>query len=420
MKPRNLIPLVFLSALILLAMATVVQAQELEEVPASYILEQIENGEDIYLENVRIVGELTLNSIELETAPITRTKYQIEFLGLEEELKIVESKIAITNSVFENDVDFSNTLFGKRLDFNGTAFSGNTDLRGTSFSDDAYFEFASFGGDAYLINASFSDDADFSGASFEGVVSFADASFSGEADFLGASFGGAAFFTDASFNGDAFFRFASFSGKASFADASFSGEASFADTSFNGDASFMDASFSGDVNFHSCDFKSMEVSWSSLKDSLVFDGPTYVKLIKNFGELEQFEDADDAYFQYRLESTVQKEWSLSKLGDVFMLFLCGYGVKPQLAIAWAVIIILLFTLIYWWGSGIKRLKDENEDNRVSLGDALYFSMVTFTTVGYGDWYPTDKYRKFVMIEGLLGWLLLALFLVTLANVMIRP
>ncbi|KAB3548030.1 MAG: two pore domain potassium channel family protein, partial [ANME-2 cluster archaeon] len=44
----------------------------------------------------------------------------------------------------------------------------------------------------------------------------------------------------------------------------------------------------------------------------------------------------------------------------------------------------------------------------------------FTTVGYGDWYPKDRYRMFVMIEGLLGWLTLALFLVTLANVMIRP
>ena len=68
-----------------------------------------------------------------------------------------------------------------------------------------------------------------------------------------------------------------------------------------------------------------------------------------------------------------------------------------------------------------RLKEGDEDDsRVSFWDAFYFSVVTFTTVGYGDWYPADRYRKFVMIEGLVGWLTLALFLVTLANVMIRP
>jgi hypothetical protein len=84
--------------------------------------------------------------------------------------------------------------------------------------------------------------------------------------------------------------------------------------------------------------------------------------------------------------------------------------------------ILIFTIIYWLGNGIRRLKESDEEGKedVSFCDAFYFSVVTFTTVGYGDWYPIDRYRKFVMIEGFVGWLTLALFLVTLANVMIRP
>jgi hypothetical protein len=65
--------------------------------------------------------------------------------------------------------------------------------------------------------------------------------------------------------------------------------------------------------------------------------------------------------------------------------------------------------------------------------ALYFSVNTFTTVGYGDWYPTAEriklprikwklpitYRGLAMTEGLIGWLLLALFLITLGRVWIR-
>ncbi len=139
--------------------------------------------------------------------------------------------------------------------------------------------------------------------------------------------------------------------------------------------------------------------------------------------MEQFNDADDTTYQYRRQSQANKEWSFSKLGDIFIWLSCGYGVKPWRTAAWAVAIVLIFTPFYFWRGGIKRLKENNEDEKqdMSLYDAFYFSMTTFTTLGYGDLYPADRYRMVaVMIEGLLGWLILALFLVTLANVMIRP
>lgn len=139
--------------------------------------------------------------------------------------------------------------------------------------------------------------------------------------------------------------------------------------------------------------------------------------------MEQFGDADDAYYQYRRLSQANKEQSLSKLGDIFMWRSCGYGVKPWRTAACAVVIILIFTPFYFWRGGIRRLEEGDGDDKqdISLYDAFYFSMTTFTTIGYGDLYPADRYRMAaVMIEGLLGWLTLALFLVTLANVMIRP
>lgn len=111
----------------------------------------------------------------------------------------------------------------------------------------------------------------------------------------------------------------------------------------------------------------------------------------------------------------------SKFKDIVAWLSCGYGVKPEYPLIWALFLIIVFTVVYWSGDGIRRLKEEGKDiKRVSFWDAFYFSMVTFTTVGYGDWYPKDRYRKFVMIEGVVGWLTLALFIVTLANVLIRP
>jgi uncharacterized protein YjbI with pentapeptide repeats len=365
----------FCLAIIVLLMATGVQAQKLREVNATEILKQIENGEDIFLENVRITGKLDLRNINLKNVSKARFAREIEYYGLEKELKIVESEIKIPNSFFEEDVDFSNTEIRKDIDFSGTSF-----LR----------------------------KSDFSGANFARGASFKDANFTGGASFNYANFAKTARFRDTNFAGDA-----------SFKDANFTGDAIFFPTEFD-KAYFRGTTFTN-VSLNETDYNQMNVEWSTLKDALIFDGPTYIKLIKNFREMEQFEDADAAYYQYRQLSQKNKEWSFPKLMDVVAGVSCGYGVKPGYPLIWGFILIIVFALVYKLGNGIKRLKlKENGDNRVSFWDAFYFSLVTFSTVGYGDWYPEDRYRKFVMIEGVLGWLLLALFIVTLANVMIRP
>ena len=413
MAPRNVIVWILYLGIVVLLMTTCVQAQERVEVPASKILEQIENGEDVYFENVRITGELNLSNIELETVPIARQRgltlktdpeseiivvqkpwhggRPIKLLGLEEVLKVVESEITIKDSIFENEVDFSNTLFIKPLYFYGTSFSGKTD---------------------------------FSRASFSGVV-FGDAIFSSESNFRYARFNGYTDFVYARFNDNTNFAYARFNDNTNFVYTIFSGNAFFDLAEFD-KVFFSDVEFSR-VSFSGFDFKFMEVSWSSLENALVFHGPTYIKLIKNFREMEQFEDADDAYYQYRRLSQANKKLSFSKLRDVVAWVTCGYGVEPGYAVAWAVAIILIFTPIYGWRGGIRRLKENDEvaEQDVSfwkaLGNAFYFSVVTFTTIGSGDLDPADRYRKAaVVIEGLFGWLILALFIVTLANVMIRP
>jgi len=454
MEPRNVILWILLPVLVVLAISTGVHAQELREVPASEILEKIQAGEDVNYTNVRVTGELDLSRIELETVSVERTWREIEYFGLKEESKLLESKITIKDSIFETDVNFQNTQFRECFNFQNTSFLGKTDFNVTIFGCDAYFEEvcfvgdahfedARFGGSAHFEDANFVGDANFRDANFVGDAYFEDARFGGGAHFKYASFGIGAYFWSANFGGDADFECASFGGDADFEYANFGGDTYFLDASFDGDADFGSVGFGGDaifnstefnkvsfaditfikVSFYEADFKSMKVEWVSLEDVLVFDGLTYIKLIKNFREMEQFKDADDAYYQYRRLSQANKEWSFSKLGDIFIWLSCGYGVKPWRTAAWAVAIILIFTPFYFWRGGIKRLKENNEDEKqdVSLYDAFYFSMTTFTTLGYGDLYPADRYRMVaVMIEGLVGWLILALFIVTLANVMIRP
>ena len=117
MKPKSVIVWILLLGIVVLFLSTSVQAKELTEVNATDILKQLENGEDISLENVRIIGAFNLTIIELKTVPVARAElWVIEYADLEgkskiveslkiERLKIVESEIAIIHSIFEHDVD---------------------------------------------------------------------------------------------------------------------------------------------------------------------------------------------------------------------------------------------------------------------------------------------------------------------------
>jgi hypothetical protein len=48
-----------------------------------------------------------------------------------------------------------------------------------------------------------------------------------------------------------------------------------------------------------------------------------------------------------------------------------------------------------------------------LYNLLYFSAVVFTTVGFGDITPTGASKGVMMLQGLSGQILIALFIVTL-------
>lgn len=158
---KRMIVWMFCLDIIVLLLSTGIQAQELTDVPASDILEQIRNGEDVTYENVRITGKLDLSKIKLETVPNARFVRYSNYVGLEKELKIVESNIIIKCSVFEEDVDFSNTEFRKNIDFQGTSFSGNSNFLGANFTGCVSFRCANFAGYADFGTANFADYAVF-------------------------------------------------------------------------------------------------------------------------------------------------------------------------------------------------------------------------------------------------------------------
>lgn len=113
---------------------------------------------------------------------------------------------------------------------------------------------------------------------------------------------------------------------------------------------------------------------------------------------------------------------ISKMVDLF----CGYGEQPIRVVAFSCFTILSFATVYFF-SGVNFAGDiRSFDLRLGFGqnlqtylDSVYFSIVTFTTLGYGDIIPYGLSRVFAAAEALMGSFTLALFVVVFVKKMTR-
>jgi uncharacterized protein YjbI with pentapeptide repeats len=95
-----------------------------------------------------------------------------------------------------------------------------------------------------------------------------------------------------------------------------------------------------------------------------------------------------------------------------MRMLCGYGEKPERVIISAAAVIFGLALAYFlWGTF----------SSSSFWDTLYYSVASFTALGYGQWapQPTGWAKGVGAAEAVLGVSMLALFLVTFTRKMTR-
>ncbi len=373
---------------------------------------------------------------------------------------VFNSPASFDNAIFQEDVSFVDSRFVKDASFMGTRFQGNADFNYSIFSYYTYFTGAQFSGnatfsdvtfqgvlDAYL--ASFNSSANFFGSDFEGAAGFSDALFIGKAGFGLTRFSGLSSFDNATFEEEANFNLARFLDAAYFSGARFYGKALFGLAKFEDIASMQEVSFEDDLNFNAADISTMlleeaafgkgcrilfndtnfarlKAPWSEIKNHVVYNPGAFLALVDNYHGLGWSRDEDDCYYDYRRINQEEREWGWMKLIDTAAWISCGYGVRPGYAVIWSLITIAVFALIFWMGDGIRRssrpfqgAEADPVPERATLRNALFFSTMIFLSQGPIDFLPVGRHRYSVIIEGILGWLLLALFLVTLGRVMIR-
>ena len=78
-------------------------------------------------------------------------------------------------------------------------------------------------------------------------------------------------------------------------------------------------------------------------------------------------------------------------------------------LAWVMLVVIGWTLVYWphLADGFHFSEGLQETSRSGFTDALYLSMVTVATLGFGDIVPTEQWLRIaVPLQALLGFVLL--------------
>ncbi len=331
---------------------------------------------------------------------------------------------------------FNALTFAGDAVFNGATFIGNTYFCGVTFSKDADFCEATFRGKtnfteatfskvAAFVRATFSEEADFIEAIFSGEASFSIATFSKDTDFIGARFSKVADFGIATFNGEVNFFVATFNKVADFARTMFNGDADFSKTTFHGEANFEDAVSRGVFYIDS------PSGWGKGKRrpfALLGEGAGAFRLAKQSaanrgdyriaGKFHYAEQSATCWYRFRQGEGLRRIWKVfwAAAELIFGKLLFGYGERVRGILIAAVLVIFGFAGFYKYLGIMDNSSTATQPAVVhDWLSSFYFSMVTFTTLGYGDLRPCPDLRIWAASEAVAGAFLMALFVVAMAR-----
>jgi len=374
---------------------------EKQNVSASRLLQALADGDDLRLSQCTITGVLDINRLFDPDE-----KFQTEKLTLSQN----QSCKTLTLS---QSIVFDKCIFEENLVFAGP----------WSEPDSVAVEFKA----GVIFNSSI----------FKGQARFRNAAFRGIAGFDGCTFGGVVTFKNAVFGADAKFRTATFNGYCLLGSAIFEASARFANTHFVKGANFSEVKFLGQTDFDGVYSSSRAVP---LYDAIVFhrrrygEDESFWRFVKQSAQQAgYYQLAGECFYKERCARLWKKFRSPSydnlpasrKIVHfisairllpelVFGRLLFGYGERPIRVLFASALIIIMCAFFYSHpGSLAHRIGLDGH----SFLQGLYFSTITFTTLGYGDLYPAPDglSRLVAMAEAVIGGCLMALFVVCLAK-----
>ena len=305
-----------------------------------------------------------------------------------------------------------------------TIFSTAT-LKGSSdFSSATFIEYADFGG------VIFSKSAEFSSANFVGDANFTEVTFRGNAAFTSTTFSGDANFPSATFSGYAYFRLATFSKNVDFTDATLSGATDFIEATFTESARFLRTSVKHPASFQGIHFRENTVLaglWNNVFRRVMKGLPE--RTVTDFSQFDTVSIMDGSSNPYLKRYIDDEQWIKSWRESAWWrepLFVvweatshCGRSIG--LWACWAAFIVLVFATIYsFMPKSIAFRSDKLSGVKLGFRGCLYYSVVTLTTLGYGDITPLTNPARFVAgTEVCVGYVMLGGLVSIFANKLAR-
>lgn len=268
---------------------------------------------------------------------------------------------------------------------------------------------------------------------FQKTARFTEATFKGKADFSAATFTNWAILVDATFEDEAKFDMTTFGQLADFSNATFNAWASFIHATFKGRGDFVGTNFKDRATFGGTIFEDL-----ALLDGVKISVPKHADVLFRKAKTAWHREGNyieegKCHYQEMDYIRKQKRWDIRYIwANLFHRCLHGYGEKPHRVILWATVIITACALLFMnFGIGETRLFGVEQlptynilkillrpynlslIDLANIGRYFYFSVVTFTTLGYGDLRPVHPISHLISsIEAFTGMFMMALFVLT--------
>jgi len=375
---------------------------------------------------------------------------------------------------FKGYAAFRKTIFKGYVEFEKAIFVENADFKAATFEVGVDFEKATFKGYTDFEKVTFKGGTEFEEVTFKGNVDFDGAIFGKYADFLGTTFEG-----DANFKVKSFIKYVIFKkirvspGKKLYLkvandDVNIYFERAYLENVYL-DIDLVEGIF---IDFTDALLKNTKMKRDQIENHILQEEErgfseakqVYLLLKNNFHSIGRYNDESWAFkkekdmerlsysfYSFKKDLAKKKKrkifpilkWMHTKdfkkwIISAFSNMIYGYGERPWNVVRTAIVIVFMFTLLFSLiGIGNPEIIEltgtvihQTSKNIVDLAskgllknnvirnfpDSLYFSLVTFTTLGYGDFRPLEGWGRILAgSEAFIGAFMMALFVYTFAR-----
>ncbi len=355
--------------------------------------------------------------------------FEVDFSGMK-----IKNSLNFIQAVIRKDALFERAEIGGNALFDEVRIGGNARFSKATIDRDAVFMEATIGGNAQFEEATIGESAGFWKATIDGDASFDRAEIGGDAGFGVAKIGGSAEFEGAKICGDARFGEATIGRYARFSKATIDGDASFWEATIGGNASFWEATIGGNAQFEeatigeSARFEGAEIGGytlfyrTTIGGILSFKDTTFkdprgqeeaCRTAKNIWAKFGDRDEEDKYHYLEMEAKREQKKPIIRFLELILIQkIFRYGTKWEYVLITWFLVVFGFAFFFWIGNGV--------EGATSLWENIYFSIVTATTLGYGDYHPTyGIYQGLAGILAIFGTFMWAAFIAIFARKYMR-